>query len=154
VPEPLRERQPPAGGWSAANVIEHLAIVEKRIAMRIAARVGEARGAGLPPETSSEPIVPTIDMARLLDRGAKIVAPEAIHPTGLSAPSAWEALEQSWGIVRGTLTDADGLAIGMLAMPHPVLGTASLYQWFAFIGGHEARHAAQIREIGAAVAGV
>jgi hypothetical protein len=148
VPPFARERVPAAGGWSVANVIEHLAVVEKRVAMRIAASIGEARNAGLPRETSADPILPTVDVARLLDRGNKISAPDAIHPTGLGADAAWDALMQSWEIVRGTLIDADGFAIGMLAMPHPVLGTASLYQWFAFVGGHEARHASQIREIG------
>ena len=32
-----------------------------------------------------------------------------------------------------------------------VFGPLDLYTWFAFIGAHEARHAAQIREIGAAL---
>lgn len=152
VPAALRDQKPAAGSWSVANVVEHLAVAEKRISMRIAASIGEARGAGLGRETSTKPILPTLDLARLLDRSAKISAPDAIQPTGLTAEQAWTALEESWKIVRGTLTDADGLAIGMLAMPHPVLGTASLYQWFAFIGGHEARHAAQIREIARSLA--
>ena len=31
--------------------------------------------------------------------------------------------------------------------PHPLFGPLSAYHWFAFIAAHEARHAAQIREI-------
>jgi hypothetical protein len=145
----LREQAPPQGGWSVANVIEHLAAVEKRIAMRIAASIGEAKNAGLGPDKSVEPILPTVNLKALLDRGRKIVAGDAVQPTGkLDAAQAWSALEDSTKIVHGTLVDADGLDIGMLAMPHPVLGPASLHVWFAFIGVHEARHADQIREVG------
>jgi hypothetical protein len=148
----LREQKPPSGGWSVANVIEHLALVERRVAARLTASIGEARSAGLGRETSTEPILPTVDVQKLRDRGNKITAPDAVHPTGLNADQAWAALEESRTILRGTLKDSDGLAIGMLAMPHPVLGTASLYQWFVFLAGHEARHAEQIREVGQAVA--
>jgi hypothetical protein len=153
VPSALRERRPAEGRWSVAEIIEHLAIVEKRVAARIAASIGEARGLGLGAETSHAPILPTVDVPAIVNRGRKITAPEAIRPTAtLTTDDAWRALEASGAIVRGVLSDADGLAIGMLAMPHPVLGTASLYQWFVFIGAHEARHAAQIAEVGEALA--
>jgi hypothetical protein len=33
-----------------------------------------------------------------------------------------------------------------VSFPHPVLGPTNGYQWFLFIGSHEARHADQIRE--------
>jgi hypothetical protein len=144
-----REQQPPNGGWSVANVIEHLAVVEIRVAMRMAASIGEARNAGLGPDKSTAPILPNVNLKALLDRDRKITAGEAVQPSGkLNAIEAWKALEESTKVVHGTLMDADGLDIGMLAMPHPVLGTASLHAWFAFIGAHEARHADQIREAG------
>ena len=31
--------------------------------------------------------------------------------------------------------------------PHPVLGALTFQQWIAFLGYHEARHAAQIRAV-------
>jgi hypothetical protein len=152
VPATLRERRPSEERWSVAEIIEHVAIVERRVAARMTASIGEARNAGLGPETSAEPILPTVDVARILNRETKITAPEAIRPTGsLGSGDAWVLLEASGAIVRGVLKDAEGLAIGILAMPHPVLGPASLYQWFVFIGAHEARHALQIREVGASL---
>lgn len=152
VPAALREKPPASGRWSVAEIIEHLAIVERRVAARIAASIGEARNLGLGPETSTDPILPTVDVQAIVNRGSRIVAPDAIRPTGaLSTEQAWAGLEASGAIVRGVLADADGLAIGMLALPHPLLGPASLYKWFVFIGAHEARHAAQIREAGAAL---
>jgi hypothetical protein len=152
VPSALRDRRPAEDRWSVAEILEHLAIVEKRVAARIAASIGEARALGLGPETSRTPILPTVDVPGIVNRGRKITAPDAIRPTATLTPDdAWRALEASGAIVRGVLRDADGLAIGMLAMPHPVLGTASLYQWFVFVGAHEARHAEQIAEAGEAL---
>jgi hypothetical protein len=34
-----------------------------------------------------------------------------------------------------------------VSWPHPRFGPLTGYQWIAFSGAHEARHAAQIREI-------
>jgi hypothetical protein len=45
----------------------------------------------------------------------------------------------------------DGLALGGVLATHPRLGSLNVYQWVLFVGGHETRHAAQIREIGEAL---
>ncbi len=49
--------------------------------------------------------------------------------------------------MRDVLHAGDGLAIGTLSLPHPLFGPLTAYHWLAFVGAHEARHAAQIREI-------
>lgn len=49
--------------------------------------------------------------------------------------------------VREALRAGDGLALGTRFLPHRVFGQMPLYYFFAFVGAHEARHAAQIREI-------
>jgi hypothetical protein len=55
--------------------------------------------------------------------------------------------------MRSVMRAADGLKLTDVTMPHPVFGALNLYTWFAWVGSHEARHAAQIREIAAAVSG-
>jgi hypothetical protein len=47
----------------------------------------------------------------------------------------------------------DGYALGEIVHPHPALGPLDMYGWMAFCGAHAARHAAQIREIDAILAG-
>ncbi len=37
-------------------------------------------------------------------------------------------------------------------MPHRIFGEMNFYQWIVFAGSHEARHAAQVAEIGATLA--
>ncbi len=43
VPAELRELSPAPERWSAANVVEHLAIVETRVSKLLADRIEEAR---------------------------------------------------------------------------------------------------------------
>jgi len=149
VAPPLRDRSPAIGRWSTAGVIEHLAIVEQRVSGRLSAALTHAREKGLPAESSTVPLLPSINVAPLIDRTTRITAPEAAQPTGLGAEAAWTALEQAGLLVRDTARTCDGWAVGTVLVPHPVFGPISLYHWFAFVGAHEARHAAQIHEIAA-----
>lgn len=153
VPVQLREREPEAGRWSTAANVEHLAIVEARVSARLSALISEARANGLGAEPSSEPVLPTINVGQVVDRSTRLAAPDAILPTGLSADAAWSALEEAGKGVRDLVMASDGLELGRVSMPHPLFGPVSAYHWFAFVGAHEARHAAQIREIADALAG-
>jgi hypothetical protein len=150
VPEDIRSRPPAPGQWSPVGIIEHLAIANGRVARMIAKRAAEARDAGIGPETSTDPILSTIDLNRVVNRVTRVPAPEVLYPTGLDADAAWAALEQSTLAVREAIAKADGLALSEVSFPHPLFGPLSLYDWIAFIGAHEARHAAQIRECWAA----
>jgi hypothetical protein len=145
VPPQLREQPPAPERWSAANVIEHLAIVETRISNILSERIEQAR-TGLPSETSTGPIVPTIDLQRVYDRSTRVKAPETAIPKGLDAASAWAAFETAGSKLRGVLTANDGLALSLVTHPHPRFGEMSVYHWMVFLGAHEVRHAEQIRE--------
>src|SRR5262245_96251 len=149
VPQERRNEKPAADRWSAANVVEHVAIVNGRVAGRFAKQIAEARAAGCAAESAQDPILPTIDLARVLDRSReqRVQAPDPIQPTGLDADAAWAALERSNVALKDALASGDGLALGTLMSPHPLFGQLSIYQWAAFVGAHQARHAAQFREI-------
>ena len=149
VPRERRERKPSPERWSVAEVIEHLSIVERRIERVFSAKLAEARAAGrVEVERDQSPVVGTIDMDRVLDRTRRITAVEAALPSGnLDAEAAWSALETARNSLRDAVCSADGLALGEIVQPHPVLGPINLYQWVAFVGGHEARHAAQVMEL-------
>jgi len=146
VPPDARDQPPAPGQWSAAAVVEHLAIVDARIAKVLSKRIAEGRAAGIGPETSTDPVLPTIDTAMVLNRATRVTAPEVLHPTGLDADAAWAALERATVHVRASVAEGDGLALSTITHPHPLFGPLSLYYWIAFVGAHEARHAAQIRE--------
>ena len=148
VPRAARERRPAADGWSVAEILEHLAIVETGITALLAGRIAESRATGLGAE-ADEAGGATLDPARLLDRSRKITAGEASQPReGLDADAAWGRLSERRAALRALLRDADGLALSTVVAPHPLLGTLDVYGWVAFIAGHEGRHAAQIAEMG------
>lgn len=149
VPRERREVKPAPERWSVAEVVEHLSIVETRIERVFTMRLTEARSAGrLGAERDQSPVVGTIDMDRVLDRTRRITAAEAALPTGqLDADAAWAALERARERLRDAVRGTDGLAIGDVVQVHPVLGPINLYQWIAFVGAHEARHAAQVMEL-------
>ncbi|HMD37449.1 MAG TPA: DinB family protein, partial [Vicinamibacterales bacterium] len=150
VPKDQRNTKPAADRWSAANIVEHVAIVNGRVAGRLAKQIADARAAGHAAESAHDPILPTIDLARVLDRSPerRVQAPDPIQPTGLDADAAWAALEKSSSALRDALASGDGLALGTLMSPHPLFGDLSIYQWAAFVGAHQGRHAAQLRELG------
>jgi hypothetical protein len=102
IPAPLRDRAPAEGRWSTGAIIEHLAIVETRVGARLAALISEARASGLGAEPSLEPVLPTINVERVIDRATRFTAPEAIQPTGLGSDAAWTALEEAGTGVRDT----------------------------------------------------
>jgi hypothetical protein len=145
VPAGIRGRPPTPERWSAANVVEHLAIVETRISKILSERIEQARP-GLVASTSTDPILPTINYKRMYDRSTRVKAPETAIPTGLDAASAWTALENAGSALRAMLISADGFALSSITHPHPRFGSLSVYEWIAFLGAHEVRHAEQIRE--------
>jgi uncharacterized damage-inducible protein DinB len=150
VPAELRDQPPGSDRWSVAQVLQHLAIIEKRIAMSVTKWVGDARAGGLGPETETSSVLNSLDLALIADRSKRHDAPEQVRPAGdLDAASAWAALEKTRAALRAGVLPGDGLALSEVIQPHPVLGPINLYQWLLFVGAHEARHTGQVREIAA-----
>jgi len=149
VPPALREQQPGPDRWSVAQVLQHLTLIENRIAKLVGKRIAGARAEGLGPELETSPILNTRHAAKIADRSFRVTAPEEIRPpSDVDAASAWTALEQSRETLRAAVLSGDGLALSEVMHPHPVLGEINLYQWILFVGSHEVRHTAQVREIG------
>jgi hypothetical protein len=154
VPEHERATSPRDGAWSVLAVLEHLAIVESRVAALLAARAADARDKGLGPDGETTAILPELRLARFLDRGRRLEAPAGVHPKGEGdLAERWSALERSRAAVRDAIARADGLALADITAPHPIVGPLNMYEWIGFVGAHELRHADQIREIGASFAG-
>ncbi len=155
VPAHLRETRPTAESWSIAGVIEHLALVERRIASVLQDGLKAAAASTPPPPlTDLEPFLPRIDPTAILDRERRIAAHMSLHPSrGLNGGEAWVALVQATQLVREVALAADGLDTTAVRSPHPVFGMLDFGNWIAFVGYHEARHARQIRATAAALTG-
>ncbi|MDE3154775.1 MAG: DinB family protein [Acidobacteriota bacterium] len=153
VPRPLRERRPAADRWSTAEVLEHLAMVETAVHGLLAAALEAGRAeAAVRGEPRAPFVIDEGHVARLLDRRQRITASAAGQPRGgLDADAAWGALQRIRGQVLELVSASDALALETATGRHPLLGPLNFRQWVVFLGGHDARHAAQIAETGRAL---
>jgi hypothetical protein len=150
VPAHLRDTKPGDGGWSVAEVLEHLSIVDRRVASLLTRQVAAARANGVGPDAETSSVVASFaNPDGIVDRDRKIVSPEPVRPTGtLDSASAQRALEQSRAAIASALRDANGVSLENLVQSHVVFGPLNMYHWIVAMALHEDRHAAQIREIG------
>ena len=150
VPAARRDESPGTHRWSVGQVLQHLVMIEKRIGRGMTKWVVDARAGGLGPETETSSVMNSLPLDLIADRTERKSAPEQVSPRGdLDAAAAWTALEQTRAALRAAALAGDGLALGEVIQPHLVLGPINLYQWLLFVGGHEVRHTAQVREIAA-----
>lgn len=154
VPEALRDHRVTADAWCVAEVLEHLHRVESGIARLLARSVERARVSGGAAESEVSSLLGSLDSFGLLRRDRRINTPDLVMPRGeYNAAQALAALTASRDALLVAVGKGDGLALGEISYPHPLFGPLNLYQWVLFVGQHEARHAAQIDEIGRVLTG-
>jgi hypothetical protein len=144
VPPDRRGTRPAAGRWSAAEVVNHLAIVERRLTQRLSSLIEQARA--LPVETETTSVLATGLAVRAVDRTRRFVTSEASEPRDADPTRVWDDFAAAHRDLMNVVATGDGLALGGVSAPHPALGELSAYDWIAFVGAHAARHAEQIRE--------
>ena len=151
VPPALQRQRPGADRWSAAEVLEHLTLVEHLFGGRIVKAIDAARSSGLATETHPRAPLPDPVAQRMSDRVNKRQAPEPAQPTGtIDVATGWAALENCHTTLRDALAGCDGLALSQVTLDHPFFGTMTVYQWVELMAAHEGRHTEQIKEIAAA----
>jgi DinB superfamily len=147
VPVARRGVRPSPQRWSVAENIEHLALTERLITKACTKQLAAARDAGLAVETEMSSVLSSLPVEVVASRENRLCAPERLVPTGTDADAALRDLETARAAFRDFVTSCDGLALGEVSFPHPALGPLNMYQWLLFVAGHQARHAAQIREL-------
>jgi hypothetical protein len=145
IPGERRAARPAPDRWSPAEIVHHVVLVDRRLMPTIRRLIKQALA--LPRETFTSPVVPTLEIARIIDRAKRFTTLEATEPRDTDPARIWPDFDIARGELREVIAGADGLAMGAVSAPHPVLGDFNGYEWIAFAGAHAARHAAQIREI-------
>jgi len=131
--------------WSILECVEHIVNAETLLFQRIMASVKEP----INPEKRSEIKFTDEQLINvILDRSAKVKAPEIIKPTGKyttlqDALNAFNAQRNQ--TIEYMKTTSDDLR-GRVAQ-HPVLGMIDDYQWILLAGAHQKRHTLQIEEV-------
>jgi hypothetical protein len=148
MPEARLEQVPAAGGWSAAQVLEHLALAESKTSQYLAARLAKAIAAGLAREEDETSV---LAMAGGFPVIAQAQAPEVVVPAaGVTAAAALADLRASHAEVHALLRSADGWALASVLTRHALFGPMQMYQSLLFIGYHDRRHLPQIVRAAAA----
>jgi hypothetical protein len=146
VPEALRHQRPAPDRWSVAEIVHHIALVERRFANVLRERIASSGPEGPGPEQAGWTPLPEHIAARMDDRSSRRNAPAPVHPQSLPGDEALRAAEQSRAELRQVFIDAEGLALSRVFYPHPYFGDLNAYQLAELASRHERRHAEQIRE--------
>jgi hypothetical protein len=132
--------------WSAAEILEHVIVVEDDIVKRIGREV--RTGKALPP--SERPAIRdrVVEMVVTNRTTRRFTAPEVFRPTNRwSTTSALTAAflqrrRTTLEYLSGTTDD-----LRAYAWENPIIGLIDGYQWLLFVGGHCDRHTRQLVEL-------
>ena len=147
VPAARHNAKPAADVWCAAEVVNHLALIDRRITALLTKITGEAKANGAPPDAETSAVLPKIDVRRALDRTSKIRNPRADPAADCNMTDGLAALDAAREDLKALMRQPDLPDLGGVSAPHPAFGPMTGYEWIAFVAAHTHRHADQIREI-------
>jgi hypothetical protein len=134
--------KPAADRWSAAEVVEHLVLIET-VVHGIA---GKMSGAPLSAPDRDVQKMDAFILAKVPDRSEKVQAPPQAVPSARWTPA--ESLQrfdtgrtETESLLR-TAPDLRGHVV-----PHPVFGPMDGYEWILATAAHTERHTKQILEV-------
>ena len=146
VPAAVQGRRPAADRWSVAEIVEHVARIDRGIAKLFALRIAEPRPAS--PEELADAALTPAKVARVRDRTERLEAPERVRPSGSLTPeAALEELSAARVALKAAYVAADAAVLDGNVHPHPMLGLLSLRAWVQLAAHHDWRHAQQVAEI-------
>jgi uncharacterized damage-inducible protein DinB len=146
IDEAKARTRPAEGRWSVLECVEHVATVERRF-------LGRLESAG-PLDSPIDPQREARVLAMVIDRGERRQAPEMVQPSGRFASLAVALADfDSTRAQVIQFAESRHSELRTLAAQHPLFGQVTGYELMLIIAGHACRHAAQIRETRAAVAG-
>jgi hypothetical protein len=139
--------KPEPGRWSIAELVEHIATSEERIAGLFRQALARAEAEGRT-RAGDAPFAP-VSLERFAERSRdKFEAPAMLRPAGnASIADSLARLEASSTELRSLRPRFETLDCAAVRFPHPAFGPLDLYEWLAFCGAHEARHVSQIEAL-------
>jgi len=137
--------KPAPDEWSASEVLEHLAKVDRALVTRIGKKLVELEQAG-PGNGQSRSFFPfSIDFVTEQAKDRKFKSPEPALPSaGLTIDESLAKLQSSRADLIAMQPRIEARDLSKTTFPHFVFGELNLYQWLAFFGLHENRHRKQI----------
>jgi DinB family protein len=142
VPADQWKTDPGNGAWSAAQLIAHLIMVERRV-IGTADRLLQNSPRHIPLFKRLHLPLALVE-ARIIRRKTPVpLDPELVREKETMLAELREVRERTLAFLEET----SGRDLSAYCWPHPFLGTLNMYGWFQMIAGHELRHEKQMREI-------
>ncbi|MEX2181023.1 MAG: DinB family protein [Gemmatimonadaceae bacterium] len=149
-PAPLHRAAQP-DGWTPAQLVWHVAKVERGVA-RLLERLDAALPpmATVPPGPRSDTVLGLLDTFRFTDRSRKLVAAEGLRP-----PATVDFVAERGRLADGRAQLLDiirqsGPRLSLLRHDHMFFGPFDGWQWTLMVARHDERHLLQLAEILAA----
>lgn len=136
----------PDGEWSAADVVEHMVLVETATS-KVIRKVLREKGATLPRYPADDSVLAAREFP---PPPGKVTAPESVQPKGppRGKGEVLAALAECRVRMLESLAMLAGADPRAAEFPHPRLGPLNLYEWPVLtIKSHEREHQAQIAGI-------
>ena len=134
-------------GWTLAQILEHLSIVESGAGRMINRLVKEAREKAVA-ESKSESVLGALDHLSLSIPREPRSAPDFTMPVeGISVGEAIDRLTTNRARLLQVLDGVRGIALDTVSAPHPAVGMLDGYGWILLTAQHERRHTYQIRQL-------
>jgi DinB family protein len=144
VPADRWKANPGNGGWSAAQVVAHLIMVERSIIGSADRLLQKAPKHFSLLKRFHLPLA--LVEARIVRRKTPLpLDPELVREKETMLAELREVRERTLAFIDET----KGRDLSVYCWPHPFLGTFNVYGWFQMIAAHELRHEKQMREIAA-----
>lgn len=133
--------------WTIAHIVEHIAIVEDGMSKISAKLLAQAQSAGK--KSNGEAILTKSFRKKAAEaRGLKFEAPERVRPTGnRTIAESLAKMEENRRTMEKLRPLFESVECSDYKFPHPFMGELSAHEWLTLVGGHEARHLAQIERI-------
>jgi hypothetical protein len=128
--------------WSPAQIVEHLAIVEGFVLIRIDAALKSPEPKQSAWHGRDDALIETIR-----SRESRVQAPERACPAG---QIRHEELFRRFDATRGRIIEfvaTTNAPLRSYCSPHPIFGDLDCYQWLLSTAAHSERHHAQILEV-------
>jgi hypothetical protein len=148
IPPDKLQRSPAPGVWTPAQVVWHIAKIERGVA-----RMLERLDAALPPMTTVPPgprskgLLEMLDKYPVKDRSKRLESPEGARP-----PAIVDLVAERGRLADGrqqllAIARASGPRLSLLRYDHMYFGPFDGWQWVLFVARHEERHLLQLAEV-------
>ena len=133
--------------WTAANIVEHLAMVDQGMTQICAKLLSKAQAES--GKAGGEAKISEEFLQKLVHgREQKFNAPERVHPSGqISIAESLSKMNENRQRLEELRPLFETVECSEFKFPHPAFGDLTAHEWLALLGGHEARHLKQIENI-------